>query len=51
MAGLIDDIFDENYIDPEIEEYFNFLDADEQDHTGFLNKKEFAKILNNAAKC
>lgn len=48
MAGLIDDIFDENYIDPEIEEYFNFLDADEQDHTGFLNKK---RVRENFKQC
>lgn len=45
---LIDDLFDENYIDPEIEEYFSFLDDDEQDKTGFLNKK---RVRQNFQKC
>lgn len=36
---LIDDLFDDNYLDPEVEDYINFMDADEQDSTGFLNKK------------
>lgn len=45
---LIEDAFDENYIDPEVEEYFNFLDADEQEQTGFLNKK---KVRKNFKKC
>lgn len=45
---LIDDLFDENYIDPEIEEYFSFLDEDEQDKTGFLNKK---RVRQNFQKC
>lgn len=35
-SGLI---IDEDYLEPEIEEYFSFMDADEQDNTGFLNKK------------
>lgn len=40
MKTLIhDDIFDDNFIDPEVEDYFNFLEADEQDATGFLTKK------------
>lgn len=34
-----DIIYDENYIDPEVEEYFTFLEEEEQDRTGFLNKK------------
>ena len=38
MGLLSDDIFDDE-VDPEIEDYFNFLDEDEQDHTGFLTKK------------
>jgi hypothetical protein len=38
MGLLSDDIFDDE-IDPEIEDYFNFLGEDEQDHTGFLTKK------------
>ena len=32
---LIDDLFDESFIDPEVEDYINFLEADEQDNTGF----------------
>lgn len=36
---LVDDFFDDSYIDPEIEDYINFLDADEQETTGFLTKK------------
>lgn len=45
---LLNNVFDENYIDPEIEEYFNFLDADEQEQTGFLNKK---RVRANFQKC
>ena len=45
--ALIEDAFDENYIDPEVEEYFNFLDADEQEQTGFLNKNFFGLRLLN----
>ena len=36
---LLEDIFDESYIDPEVEDYINFMDADEQESTGFLTKK------------
>lgn len=36
-------IWDENYIEPEVEDYINFLDEDEQDHTGFLTKKKIQK--------
>ena len=35
---LINDIFDESYVDPEIQDYIDFLEADEQDKTGFLTK-------------
>lgn len=38
MGLLSDDIFDDT-LDPEIEAYFNFLDEDDQDQTGFLTKK------------
>lgn len=38
MSLLSEDYF-EDALDPEIEDYFNFLDEDEQDQTGFLNKK------------
>lgn len=46
--ALFDDFFDENYIDPEVEEYFEFLDADEQEQTGFLTKK---RVRENFKKC
>ena len=36
---LIDDLFDESFLDPEVEDYINFLEADEQENTGFLTKK------------
>lgn len=38
MGLLSDDIFDDA-LDPEIEDYINFLDEDDQDSTGFLTKK------------
>ena len=38
----------ETYLDPEIEEYINFLDADERDQSGFLNKK---RVRENFKKC
>ena len=37
--ALITDIFDDSYIDPEIEEYIDFMDTEEQEITGFLTKK------------
>jgi len=45
---LLNNVFDDSYVDPEIEEYFNFLDADEQEQTGFLNKK---RVRENFTKC
>ena len=43
MPLLIDDIFDESYIEPEIEEYICFMDEEEQSSIGFLNKKRVDK--------
>jgi hypothetical protein len=50
---LIEDIFDDSAIDPEIESYISFMDSDEQDNIGFLTKKrvnehfeECGKMLN-----
>lgn len=37
---FIDDISGENYLDPEIEDYINLLDQDDQELTGFLTKKK-----------
>lgn len=36
---LLDDLFDDEALDPEVEDYINFMDADEQETTGFLTKK------------
>ena len=46
--ALLDTHFDINSIDPEIEDYFNFFEADEQEQTGFLNKK---RVRENFKKC
>ena len=54
MPKIIEDIFDDSYIEPEIEDYINLMDADDQDRTGFLTKKrvdehfeEVGNYLNN----
>ena len=47
---LLEDIFDESYIDPEIEEYINFMDADEQESTGFLTKKRINEHFEEAGE-
>ena len=36
---LIDDLLDDEYIDPEVQEYIDFMDAEEVDNTGFLTRK------------
>ena len=36
---ILDDLWDEDTLDPEIEEYIDFMSADEQESTGFLTKK------------
>ena len=41
-------IFDENYFEPEVEEYINFLDEDEQNVTGFLTKK---RVMEHFEEC
>ena len=45
---LIDDLLDEDILDPEVEDYVNFLEADDQEITGFLTKK---RIDENFEKC
>lgn len=45
-----DTLFDENFIDPEIEDYFNFLEEDEQDQTGFLTKKRINEHFNETGE-
>ena len=45
---LIDDFLDDNYIDPEINDYIDFLDSDDQDTTGFLTR---ARVNENFNKC
>ena len=46
--ALLDDVFDESYIDPEVEEFINFMDAEELDTTGFLTKK---RVNENFQQC
>ena len=48
MPLLDDFIEDESYLDPEIEEFINILDADEQETTGFLTRK---RVNENFQKC
>lgn len=48
MPGLIEDIFDDSNLDQEVLDYIDFMDADEQDNTGFLNKE---KVRQNFKKC
>lgn len=45
---LIDNsnLFDDNYLDPEVEDYIKFLDEDDQDSTGFLTKKRVDRHIN-----
>lgn len=46
---LLDDLLeDEAYLDPEIEDFLNILDADEQETTGFLTRK---RVNENFKKC
>ena len=48
MPLLTDDLFDADIIDPEVLDYINFLEMDEQDRTGFLTKK---RVRENFQKC
>ena len=45
---LIDDFLDDDYIDPEINAYTDFLDSDDQAATGFLTR---ARVNENFNKC
>lgn len=45
---LLDDFLDDNYIDPEINDYIDFLDSDDRDTTGFLTR---ARVNENFDKC
>lgn len=36
---MIEDVFDELYVDPEVQDFIDFMENDEQDSTGFLTKK------------
>lgn len=47
---LMDNLFDESFIDPEVEDYINFLEADEQEHTGFLTKKRIDEHFNECGE-
>lgn len=37
------DLFDDEVLDPEVEDYIAFMESDEQESTGFLTKKEVDK--------
>ena len=50
MGLISDDVFDD-ILDPEIEDYFNFLDEDDQDQTGFLTKKRVLQNFEAAGEC
>lgn len=41
-------VFDDDFVDPEVEDYINFMTADEQESTGFLTIK---RINRNFEKC
>ena len=45
---LLDDFLDDNYVDPEVNDYSDFLDSDDQDTTGFLTR---ARVNENFEKC
>lgn len=45
---LIDSLFDDTYLDPEIEDYIDFMESDEQENTGFLTRK---RVDQNFEKC
>lgn len=45
---LLDDFLDDNYVDPEVNDYIDFLDSDDQDTTGFLTR---ARVNENFNKC
>lgn len=45
---LLDDFLDDNYVDPEVNDYIDFLDSDDQDTTGFLTR---ARVNANFEKC
>lgn len=45
---LLDDFLDDNYVDPEVNNYIDFLDSDDQDTTGFLTR---ARVNENFEKC
>lgn len=47
---LLDDIYDYDTLDPEIEEYIDFLTAEEQDTTGFLTKKRVNEHFNECGE-
>lgn len=39
MPLIFDDVLDDSYLEPEIMDYVDFLDSEEQDRTGFLTKQ------------
>lgn len=47
---LLEDIFDDDYIDPEIDDYIRFLDEDDQEITGFLSRKRVKEHFNECGE-
>lgn len=47
---LLEDIFDDDYIDPEIDDYIHFLDEDDQEITGFLSRKRVKEHFNECGE-
>lgn len=45
-----EDFFEDEYIDPEVEEYINFMTSDEQETTGFLTKKRVEEHFNECGE-
>ena len=45
---IINDMIDEAYVEPEIEDYIDFMSEEEQESIGFLNKKRVNKNLEKA---
>lgn len=47
---LIEDVFDETYLDPEIEDLIDLMASDEQETTGFLTKKRINEHFNRCGE-
>lgn len=50
MALTQDAFFDDETLDPEIEDFVDFMDADEQENTGFLTRKRVQEHFNECGE-